>query len=36
MGRAAMMQTWADYLDSLRTDDPRPQADNVHQLKRTA
>jgi hypothetical protein len=33
--RTAMMKTWADYLESLRTGEPRPQADNVHELKRT-
>lgn len=32
--RTAMMQRWADYLDSLRTGEPMPEADNVHQLKR--
>lgn len=28
--RTTMMQTWADYLDSLRTGTPMPAADNVH------
>ncbi|RDS79584.1 DUF4102 domain-containing protein [Dyella monticola] len=34
--RTAMMQTWADYLDSLRTGKPMAEADKLHQFKRTA
>jgi hypothetical protein len=33
--RTGMMQTWADYLDWLRTGEPMAEADNVHQIKRT-
>jgi integrase len=32
--RTTMMQTWANYLDLLRTGTPVPAADNVHQLVR--
>lgn len=32
--RTAMMQTWANYLDSLRTGTPMPAADNAHKFLR--
>lgn len=32
----ATIQTWAEYIDKLRAGEPMAEADNVHQLKRTA